>query len=145
MNHKKILTWRNGRAFCQYDYWEDYQEGFYRRCGCKSATKHKESASLLRDSQGFFAACNQVFAIWPITSLVHLTNTAINHKAWIGHAANFLHHNSCEECTVRGWHLLNPEEQAEANRVADIAVKKWIESCEKENCQRQSSQLELAF
>lgn len=145
MTQKNKLIWKNNRAFARYESWECYQAGFFNSCSCRDHVKVEESRLLLCNPDAFYAACFHVFEQWRITSLVHLTNTQINHKAWIGHAAAFLHHNACEDCTVKGWHLCDARQQIKANLIADTAVKEWIQTCEKENCQIQSIQLALTF
>lgn len=139
------LIWHENRAFSHYHNWEDYQSGFYKSCRCKDKRKFQQSREMLLNPVRFAESAWKAFDVWPVTCAVNLTNTSINHKAWIGHAAAFVSHHACEKCTISAWHSLSSEEQLIANNVADLAVKEWVKKCVNANYQTQSTQLELTF
>lgn len=90
----------------------------------------EKSADLMRESDSFYSACNTAIEVWPYSSLHNLSARCMNREAWLGHAANYVNHNSVEYTTRLGWRMLDDLEQAEANRVARLVIEEW-ELCQK--------------
>lgn len=62
---------------------------------------------------------------WHYSCRHNLSNTTQNRKAWIGHAA-CAYANKCPEDIVRrAWSHLSEEQQVDANKKADQAIKLW--------------------
>jgi len=75
----------DGRAFAHVDNWECRKAGFYLVC----EEERIEAAVHILSSERFHEYCQSVCEKWPISSAVHLTNTATNRRAWLGQAACF--------------------------------------------------------
>jgi hypothetical protein len=90
----------------------------------------ERSADLMREPDSFKIACQAVLVKWPNSSMQNLSARCLNRMAWIGHAANFLSHDSVEYTTRLGWRMLDKEEQEIANKVANEVIEEW------EQCQR---------
>ena len=134
-----MIKWVSGRAFAEFVYWECWLNGMYR-------TEHDQSwpalaAKLLSGEDVFWRACCNVIEKWPVSTAIHLSNSTINRRAWLGQAACCLTHNIPEESTRMGWWLLASEQQDHANRIASGVIEKWNE----ENCQTQRDRSGLLF
>lgn len=85
----------------------------------------EKSYDLLRESDAFEIACNQVFEEWPNSSEQNLSARCMNRCAWIGWAACCVAHSSTEYTTRNAWRLLTKEEQEQANAVANKVIKEY--------------------
>lgn len=65
---------------------------------------------------------------WPISCENALTDSFLNKKAWVGHAAVALALGIPEDITRLAWGVLSSEQQLLANREAERAVRYW-EDC----------------
>ena len=90
----------------------------------------ERSADLMREYDSFKDACRYVLSEWPNSSMQNLSARGMNRMAWIGHAANWLNHNSVESTTRIGWNMLDSEEQRQANKAANEIIEEW-ELCQK--------------
>ena len=137
-----MITWKDNRAFASYLDWECWQAGMYR-----NATPLEESAgvcvacSILGDTVAFLDAAMRVVDEWTTTSAVHLSNSGINRRAWLGRASCCLVGGVPEQIVRTAWWRLTVDQQAAANAVADRIIDQW----KLDNCQTQSSQLEFQF
>lgn len=92
----------------------------------------EKSADLMREPDAFKIACINVLSKWPNSCIQNLSAKCTNRTAWMGQAANYLSHNSVEYTTRIGWRMLDPDEQAEANRIANEVIKLWeLQQCQK--------------
>ena len=62
---------------------------------------------------------------WPISCENALTDSFINRRAWLGHAAVALALRIPEDITRAAWGFLNHEQQLLANKEADAAIQAW--------------------
>jgi hypothetical protein len=62
---------------------------------------------------------------WPISCENALTDSFINRKAWVGHAAVALALNLPEDITRAAWGFLTSEQQLLANKEAERAIRWW--------------------
>ena len=62
---------------------------------------------------------------WKYSCENAFTNSGLNHKAWVGHAAAALAIRVPECVTRKAWGYLNDEQQRMANRSAQIAIDHW--------------------
>jgi hypothetical protein len=93
----------------------------------------EKSAALMIDHELFRDQCLDVLESWPNSCDVNLSATVINHQAWIGHAACYLHHGASEDLTRLGWRMMTEEQQGQANLAADVAINKWGDKYELAN------------
>jgi len=63
--------------------------------------------------------------LWVISCEHNLTCNGINKQAWIGHAACYIAIECPEYITRLAWRHLTQEQQDEANKMADKAIKLW--------------------
>jgi hypothetical protein len=85
----------------------------------------EETSQLMANPAQFQKAMLVALRKWPHSVANALTNPALNHRAWIGHAGCYLATRSPEETTRLGWHQLDDTEQWAANHAADIVIAKW--------------------
>jgi hypothetical protein len=124
------------RVYFHYEHLEEFQCGMWRIVrGEQRMINAIAAANHMRDSIAFKTSMMRAVHEWPNSCLQNLTAEGVNKIAWFGHAGNCLGVGSPEENTRIGWHMLNPGEQAEANRVAGEVLDYWERS--------QITQLEL--
>lgn len=69
---------------------------------------------------------------WPISCENALTDSSLNQKAWIGHAACALALNCPEDITRKAWGYLTDEQRLLANKAAARAIREWANSYAKD-------------
>lgn len=115
------------RVYFHYEDLEEFKCGMWRIVrGEKRAENARKAAAVMRDSARFAASMRRALAEWPNSCAHNLTAENTNRLAWLGHAGNLIACGSPEENTRIGWHMLNKEEQDEANRVAQVVLDEWI-------------------
>jgi len=62
---------------------------------------------------------------WPISCENALTDTNLNRKAWLGHAACALAHQIPEDIVREAWSELTDEQRILANKQAHDAISAW--------------------
>lgn len=62
---------------------------------------------------------------WPISCEHNLTNSGMNQKAWLGHAATQMAINCPEYITRMAWKHLSQQQRDEANQQAEINIRLW--------------------
>ena len=140
------LIWIDNRAFTHYQKMECYKAGYFNKSVCgHDRNQPRRAHSLLLDLGKFADTCNKVIEEWPNTSAIHLSDPGLNRRAWLGRITSFYLYSCCEKCTSEAWFRMSITEQSLANSVANKIISEWIESCEKENFQRQKNQLGMTF
>lgn len=113
------------RVYYHYQELEEFHNGMWRICrGQARNLNSQRAAALMRDPQAFLAAMRTAVADWPKSCRHNLTADG-NKIAWLGQAGCCVGVGSPEENTRIGWRTLNPDEQAEANRVARVVLDEW--------------------
>lgn len=131
---KKMMT----RKYFHFSDLEECTQGMWAIVrGDQRKINSENAASLMRNSQLFKKHMMSALTLWPNSCLHNLSAEAVNKIAWLGHAGCFLGVGSPEENTRVGWHLLSPNDQAEANKVAAEVLEQW------ELANKQKEQLEL--
>ena len=105
---------------------EEFHGGMWRGVHASQRSEFPEkAAALMRDTDGFTAAMRMAVLNWPNSCAQNLSNSSINHLAWLGHAGCCIATASPEDCTRAGWSLLNQDEQDAANAAAQTVVNEW--------------------
>ena len=126
------------RVYFHYEDLEEFRDGMWRIVRGEKRNKNAAAAAaLMRDSVAFGFAMRRALNEWPKSCAHNLTADGVNKLAWLGHAGNCLGVGSPEENTRMGWHMLNPAEQTEANRVAQLVLDTW------EGAETETPQMEL--
>ena len=115
------------RIFHTYDKWECHKAGFYASNfeGKTSSECESEYASFLSDSKRFSDALDGVLKNWINSCEHYLTNTAMNRIAWLGQAA-MCYATGIPSKYCSGFNLLSEEERDKANKIALVALNKWL-------------------
>lgn len=118
------------RVYHPYWKWEDYKNGLYNNIEDAFTEQETEflanlAKELLCDSEAFNFVASKVISEWKFAAEENLTNDSRNRQAWIGQASCCYALFVPEFITKYGWHLMTPEQQTEANRVADSVIAKW--------------------
>lgn len=117
------------RVFHPYWKWEDFKNGLYTLAGHWTEQQEEEmtekAKAVLCDLRLFEMTALKVIKEWKIAAEVNLTNPSRNHQAWIGQASCCYLHKIPEYITKYAWRLMTPEQQTEANLVADKVIAEW--------------------
>lgn len=115
------------RVFHPYHKLEEFHAGMWRIVrGVARKDYIAASAELMKSPHDFKDAMLRALDEWPISCEANLTAESVNRIAWLGHAGCCIATGSPEEATRVGWHTLEPDEQDEANRVADEVVQIFL-------------------
>lgn len=114
------------RIFHPYHLWEDFQNGMWRL-----VEKSEEEIYLQKAID--FTGNHELYGHWMLKAVEqwkhscehNLTNTSMNRRAWIGHAAVCLAIGCPEYLTRLAWWQLTKEQQDLANAKADEAILIW--------------------
>ena len=141
LHQENLLTWNDGQAFSHFRNWECFNSGYWTRPKCNHQND-EESADILNSSR-FMNSMRTLILCWPITTAIHLTNTQINRRSWLGQVTCYFDILNCADCTVKAWAGMTHAEQKAANLVADEMVRQWnYANFDRANYQRQNGQLE---
>lgn len=114
------------RVYHHYEKLEEYHAGMWKIVrGDKRKQFVQQAADLMRCPEEFKEAMSQAVKTWPRSCEANLTADGVNKIAWLGHAGCCIATGSPEDCTRVGWHTLDSQEQAEANRVAAEVLQEW--------------------
>ena len=130
---------RMKRIYHPYYLWEDDKNGMYdfdedytRLSEIEMEELAIKAKLLLCNKIEFFAAAMEVITHWKYSSEQNLSNKSRNRQAWIGQASCNIRFKIPEYITKYGWRLMSPQEQKEANKIADKIIKIWEEKNDKE-------------
>ena len=117
------------RVYRPYTDWECISAGMYDSAACSSTDKHifmREYALFLGDNDRFQGGIDAVFSDWPASCENFLTDNQINRIAWLGQASACISIGTpC--CFCGGFWLLTSSQQHEANSLAHLNIRKWID------------------
>lgn len=116
------------RIYHPYTTWEEVKSGMWDK-----VSKEKEDQFLpiaiefTGDHLRYGMAMNRVINEWPISCENSLTDTGINRKAWLGHAACSLQLGIPEYIVRTAWNQLTEMQRELANSQADHYINQWIQ------------------
>jgi hypothetical protein len=107
-------------------YW-DWEEVEFNMWGTVDDRKKwlKKAIEFTGDHKKYGRFMMRVINEWPISCENALTDSMINRKAWIGHAAVALAIQCPEDIVREAWGLLTDEQRLLANKEAERAVQTW--------------------
>jgi len=105
--------------------WEDYKNGMYDLNMENSEEKVTLAKYLLCHLNEFHKTIELVIENWPIATSENLTNISCNRRAWLGQASCCYKYKVPEILTRIAWKELTEEERINANKVADLCIKKY--------------------
>ncbi len=125
---RKFQFQKVSRVYRPYTEWECVAAGMYDSAACSSTDKHvfmQEYALFLGDNNRFQKGIDDVFSEWPVSCENFLTDNQINRIAWLGQASACISIGTpC--CFCGGFWMLTLSQQNEANSLAHINIRKWI-------------------
>jgi len=86
----------------------------------------QKAISLLQNQLEFLKAIKAVCDSWPVSSRVHLSNTTINRRAYLGRAASCIAHGVNEATVAIAWQMLPEQDQDLANETAQRFINEWV-------------------
>jgi hypothetical protein len=114
------------RIYHPYEKWEDYINGMWRKVTPEEEKEFLQKAiEFTGDHKLYGSWMQKVIKAWPVACEHNLTDTGMNRRAWVGHAAVSLAINCPEYITRMAWWNLSKEQQDLANDQADRAIEKW--------------------
>lgn len=114
------------QIFVHYQLWEDFISGMWRTVPKDEEEVFRKMAiKFTGDHIAYGKAMMRVLTEWPNTCMHNLSNTSINRRAFIGHAACQLEINCPEYIVRQAWWKLTEEQRILANIEADKAIKIW--------------------
>jgi hypothetical protein len=109
-----------------YTKWEEYYYGMWNKVSRDEEDKLLPIAiEFTGDADRYGRAMMRVLDEWPISCEQNLSDSQINRRAWIGHAACCIAINCPEYVVRKAWWHLSEDQQREANAKADEAIRKW--------------------
>lgn len=112
------------RVYHPYDRWEEVTAGMWSEVEDRKGWLARAIA-FTGNHKLYGEYMMKVVVLWPISCENALTDTALNRKAWIGHAACALALGCPEDITREAWGHLTDEQRLLANEEADRAVRAW--------------------
>lgn len=114
------------RVYHHYERLEEYHAGMWRFTAKDAQAGYVTAAGdLMRDPDAFQEAMLRAVREWPNSCEHNLTASAVNKRAWLGHAGCCIVTGSPEDLTRLGWWTLTQVEQDLANAAADRALAAW--------------------
>jgi hypothetical protein len=114
------------RIYHHYLQWEEFHAGMWRKESKQlEEILFNRAVEFTGDAKLYGSFMLKVLDAWPISCEHNLTDTGMNRKAWIGHAACCLAIKCPEHVTRRAWGYLSQEQQDDANEMARLAIKEW--------------------
>lgn len=106
--------------------WEDYQNGMYRTLSGDEKREYLKTATDFTGNAELYGSWMlKVLEAWPVSCEQNLTDTGMNRRAWVGHAACCLATSCPEDITREAWGSLTQQQQDDANAKADQAIAIW--------------------
>lgn len=115
------------RVFYPYTLWEDFQNGMYNEDKENRQLRIEKALLLFNDLDLLYFYMKKVTRYWIYATEHNLTNSSMNHQAWLGQCACSMFFDIHEDETREAWRLLTNDQILEANAVADKVYNEWKE------------------
>lgn len=115
------------RVFYPYHLWEDYQNGMYNEDKEGRQQRIQKAILLFHDLDLLYFYMKKVTKLWIYATEHNLTNSSMNHQAWLGQCACSLFYDIHEDETREAWGMLDDEQRELANNIADKVYDEWKE------------------
>lgn len=126
MYNSKVKT---KQIYHPYYLWEDYINGMWKKLKKEEEQDYiKLSYEFMRNHENFGLAMNKVINEWIYTCQHNLTDSSINHRAFLGQCAVCYEIGSPEYITRIAWSMLNDEEQNLANKQAKKNINIFLQN-----------------
>lgn len=114
------------KYYTHYKNWEDWQNGMYRDIKPNEKEYYLNKAiECLRNPK---ESMLNVIKNWTYASKENLSDLTSNRRSWLGQAACCYQFKVPEHITRECWGKLTKDERINANKIAEITIKKWEES-----------------
>lgn len=104
--------------------WEENQHNMWGDVKNRYAMLNK-AINFTGDHKKYGRFMMRVIKEWPVSCENALTDSNLNRKAWVGHAACALALGCPEDITRKAWGELSDEQRVLANREAERAIQQW--------------------
>ena len=116
------VRWVNGQAFAPHYDWECYTSGFH--SVAVNQLQAEQSRDLYANIPELRVWTFKLLEAWPVTVAVHLSQNR-NYRAWIGHAACFLHHGAGMDSSIAAYWMLDERGRDDANNCVMEGFYSW--------------------
>lgn len=123
------------QLYYHYTMWEDFQNGMYDEVKDGRDGRIKKAIELLTNLDLCYEQMTRVTIEWKYATEQNLTNSGINHQAFLGQTACAIWGGIHEDETREAWGYLTSEQRYKANQIADEVFEEWKRKYEKENGQ----------
>jgi hypothetical protein len=120
----KLKRFKFERVYHHFMDWEEIDHNMWGTVENKKAWL-KRAVAFTSDHQKYGRFMMRVVNEWPFSCENALTDSSLNQKAWVGHAAVALAIGCPENITREAWGLLTDEQRLLANKEADRAIDCW--------------------
>lgn len=117
------------RIYHPYWLWEEVDHNMWGDVSNRKAAL-KKAITFTGDHKLYGRFMLRVVREWRYSCENALTDSSLNKKAWVGHAAAALAHGLPESITREAWGYLSHEQRVLANNEADRAIASWKKSRE---------------
>ncbi len=112
------------RIYNPFHEWEEMLFNMWGECADRKSAL-RDAIDFTGDHELYGHYMMRVVNEWQKSCENALTDTALNQKAWVGHAACALALQIPEDITREAWGHLTDEQRLLANRQADRAIRHW--------------------
>lgn len=112
------------RVYHPYWDWEEVDHNMWGSVSNRAAYLDR-AIKFTSDHKKYGRFMMKVINNWPISCENALTDSSLNRKAWVGHAACALAMGCPEDIVRKAWGYLTDEQQQMANRQAVSAIRHW--------------------
>ena len=121
---KKKLKMKFDRVYHPIDKWEEIKAGMWSEVSDRKQWIEK-AVAFTGNYSLYGSYMTKVVILWPISCENALTDSSLNQRAWIGHAACAMAIGCPEDITREAWGRLTDEQRLLANKEADRAIRVW--------------------
>lgn len=113
------------QKFYPYTIWEDFKNGMYNEVKEGREERINLAVMLLTDTAQLYKQMRRVTREWKYATEQNLTNSSINHQAFLGQTACSIWRGVKEDETREAWGRLSNLQRYKANKIADRVYEEW--------------------